>query len=123
MVFRPSSKSFVSVILKSERSETTNRIKVHTGFSLLDEKCVICLREPMQQPLKTAMLIELSVQGQFEMSNCVLGQIEIKSNLCHSEDYHTRNKLIKTYYHVQKLCAWSTQLRERQVNMDFKFIN
>ena len=52
LVFRPSSKSFVSVILKSERCKTTNRTKVHTGFSLLDEKCVICLREPMQQPLK-----------------------------------------------------------------------
>ena len=102
MVFRPSSKSFVSVILKSEMCETTNRIKVRTGFSLLDEKCVICLREPMQQPLKDAMLIELSVQGQFEMYNCVFGQIEIKSHLCHGEDYHTGNKLIKTYYHVPK---------------------
>ena len=104
LVFRPSSKSFVSVILKSERSENTNRIKVLTGVSLLDEKCVICLREPMQQPLKNDMLIELSVQGQFEMSNCVLGQIKIKSYLCLSEDYHTGNKLIKTFYHVPN-CA------------------
>ena len=79
----------------------------------------------MQQPLKDAMLIELSVQGQFEMSNCVLGQIEIKSHLCHSEDYNTGNKLIKTYLSCSKVCAcaWSTQSRERQVNMDFKFIN
>ena len=102
LVFGPSSKSFVFVILNSEMCKTTNIIQLPTGLSLLDENCVICLRDPVQKPLKNDMLIELSVHGQFQMSNCVLGQIELKFHLCLSEDHYTKKRLSKSYYYVPK---------------------
>ena len=51
----------------------------------------------LQKPLNSTMVVELSLQGQFKMSKCLLGQIEIKSYLCLSDNYYTESMPIQQY--------------------------
>ena len=82
----------------------------------------------MPQPLQSNMLIELSIQAQFAMSHCLLGQIKIKSYLCLSEDYYTENRLSKSFFHVpncfpsqsnrgEDVLIWTSNLSTKHVSL------
>ena len=106
-VFRPFSKSFISIRLKQIRCKTGDRKTLPTGVSLLSEKRKICLRDPVQEPLKNSMLLELSIQGQHKISNCLLGQLEIRTHLC-----LIISKLPQSYYGVPYWSRFKTNFRE-----------
>ena len=96
MTVAPHSQSFVHLTLRQNKCKTNTGVKLPTGISTLHQQD-ICLRDPVQKPLNSTMIVELSLHGQLKISNCLLGQIEIKSYLCLSEDYYTEKMPIQHY--------------------------
>ena len=76
---------------------------------MLSKKRKICLRDPVQEPLKNSMLLELSIQGQHKISNCLLGQLEIRTHLCL---HHKISKLPQSYYDVPYCLPFKTNYRK-----------
>ena len=96
MTVQPHSQSFVLLTLRQSKCKISTGDKLPTGVSRLHQQD-ICLRDPVQKPLNSTMVVELSLQGQFKMAKCLLGQIEIKSYLCLSGNYYTENMPIQQY--------------------------
>ena len=103
MTVAPHSQSVVILTLRQNKCQINTGVRLPTGTCTLHQQ-EICLRDPVQKPLNSTMIVELSLQGQFKMSNCLLGKIEIKSYLCLSEDYYTESMPIQ-HFRYTHFCA------------------
>ena len=93
---------------KSDVKQETGKT-LPTGVSVLSEKRKICLRDPVQEPLKNSMLLELSIEGQHKISNCLLGQLEMRTHLCLR---HKISKLAQSHYGLPYCSRFKTDFGE-----------